>query len=280
MDLRRLKTIFICVLAVLNLILLIVLNTAKSYEKEERKVMAENLSGILAKNMIYLPENVELPDSPDISNFYLEKMFGSAKEMAATFLGKDFEEESKGNYKSEIGTLSVEGDEFKFHKSNPADEVSDFNAEKVEKLCRKEMEILGMMQDVYSFEGLNFVENGVKAIFSVKQEDAEFFDAYISFDVSNRGVFSITGKNIISDLNVSGGVAPYYSVASILADIVKSKRLDKNIAHTVVSIRPGYYIGKSEESYRNILAIPVWQIATDNGTILHYDARNGKEIAE
>jgi len=69
-------------------------------------------------------------------------------------------------------------------------------------------------------------------------------------------------------------------VISILADLVKSEGLEKNVGHTIVSIKPGYYIGKSEESYRNILAIPVWQIATDRGVILHYDARSGQKIEE
>ena len=108
----------------------------------------------------------------------------------------------------------------------------------------------------------------------------EFFDAYISFDVSMDGILGVSGKNIVSKIKASDSNTPYYSVISILADLVKSQELEKNAAHTIVSIRPGYYIGKSEESYRNILAIPVWQIATDRGHILHYDARNGQKINE
>ena len=61
-------------------------------------------------------------------------------------------------------------------------------------------------------------------------------------------------------------------------DIVKNPLLDKNKQHTIVSIKHGYYIGQGSENYRNILAIPVWQIATDSGLILYYDARNGNYI--
>ena len=280
MDLRRLKTIFIIVLAVINIILLFVLNAAKDYAKKERKIMAQNLSGILSKNMIYLPEKLDIPASPDIYNFYLEKMFGSDEDMAVKFLGEKYETNGNGEYKSALGKLSVDGDEFKFHKSNPSDYVESLAAENVEKICRSEMEKLGLMEAIYSFNGLNFVENGVRAIFTVKQEEAEFFDSYVTFDVADKGVFSVSGKNIISDLKMSGGAAPYYNVASILADLSKNKSLKENISHTIVSIKPGYYIGKSAESYKNILAIPVWQIATDGGIILHYDARNGQEVAE
>ena len=65
------------------------------------------------------------------------------------------------------------------------------------------MENLGLLEEVYSFEGLNFVDNGVKAIFSVKQEEAEFFDAYISFDVSDKGVpasmFMVVSRTLINN---------------------------------------------------------------------------------
>ncbi len=280
MDLRRLKTIFIFVLIAINIILMIVLNSAKSYEREEKKAMAENLSGVLAKSMIYLPQELEIPETPDIYNFYIEKMFGSSREMIAKFLGEDYERENDGEYISSTGRLFVDGDEFKYFNYNPSGSVTDFSQENIEKLCRNEMENLGIMPDVYQFNGLNFVEDGTRAIFTVKHDDAEFFDAYISFDLSGKGIFSVAGKNLISDFSVSGGTVPYFSVVSVLADITKSEKLEKNRAHTIVSIRPGYYIGKGAESYRNILAIPVWQVATDTGVILHYDARNGQEVKE
>ncbi len=280
MDLRRMKTVFIFVLLGINIMLSFVLYSATNYERQEKQTMVENLSGLLAKNMIYIPKTVEVPDSPDTHNFYLEKMFGSDRDMIEKFLGKDYEAEGEEGFKSVLGRLSVEGDEFKFYKANPKDSVTDFSQDKIEKLCRKEMENLGMLSEVYEFNGFNYVDDGIRAIFTVKRNDAEFFDAYISFDVSEKRVFAISGKNIISDLSVSGGSAPYYSVVSILADLVKNDKLDPKLSHTIVSIKPGYYIGKSAESYRNILAIPVWQIATDGGIILHYDARNGQEIEE
>lgn len=280
MDLRRLKTILIFVLIGINIMLVVVLNNAKNYEREEKRIMTENLSGVLAKNMIYFSKGLEIPESPDIYNFYIEKMFGGKREMIVKFLGEDYEQESDGVYKSSMGRLHVDGDEFKYYNNNPSGSVTDFSQDNIEKLCRKEMEQLGIMPQVYQFNGLNFVEDGTRAIFTVRHDDAEFFDAYISFDLSEKGIFSVAGKNIISDFAVSGGTMPYFSVASVLTDIVKSEKLKKNIAHTIVSIRPGYYIGKGVESYRNILAIPVWQIATDSGVILHYDARNGQEVKE
>ncbi|MBE7022890.1 MAG: hypothetical protein IJ285_04275 [Clostridia bacterium] len=280
MDLRRIKTIFIFILIAINIMLAFVLVSEKNSRSEEKKIITQNLSGLLEKNMIYLPEALEIPDSPDISSFYLEKMFGSDADMAEKFLGSNYTTDGSGRFESETGVLSVDGNEFKFFRKNPSGSVSEFSEEAIEKLCRDEMSGFGMIPEVYEFSGFNFVEDGTRAIFTVKHDDAEFFDAYIFFDVSEKGVFALSGKNIISEMNVAESNTPYFSVVSVLTDLVKNVRLDKNISHTIVSIKPGYYIGRSEESYRNILAIPVWQIATDKGLILHYDARSGQEIQE
>ncbi len=280
MDLRRMKTVFILVLAAINVMLLFVLYSTRNYEKEEKRVMVENVSVLLAENMIYLPDTLQIPDSPDIYNFYLEKMFGSSREMIVKFLGEEYSVQTEGTYKSDRGTLTIESDEFTFYKTQPNGSVTDFSRENIEKLCREEMKNFGMMHEAYKFNGFNLVDQGTRAIFTVQRDKSEFFDAYISFDISDKGVYSISGRNIVSGLSVSGGTIPYVSVLSILSDIVRCDRLEKNTAHRIVSIKPGYYIGKTAESYRNILAIPVWQIATDRGLILHYDARNGTEIKE
>lgn len=280
MDLRRMKTVFILVLAAINIMLMCVLYNARNYEKEEKEIMVKNVSALLAENMIYLPDGVQIPDSPDIYNFYLEKMFGSDRDMIVKFLGEEYIRQTEDTYQSDKGTLTIEGDEFKFHKTEPKDAVTDFSRESIEKLCRSEMKAFGMMPEAYEFNGFNLVDEGTRAVFTVKKDKAEFFDAYISFDISDKGIYAISGRNIISGMSVSGGTSPYFNVVSILADLVRNDRLEKNTAHRIVSIKPGYYIGKTAESYRNILAIPVWQVATDRGLILHYDARNGREIIE
>ncbi len=280
MDLRRMKTIFIFVLVFLNIIFITVLYNAKNYETEERRSMTESVSTLLAQNMIYLPDKIEIPVSPEIHNFYLEKMFGANRDLARNFLGADFSETDDGGYSSEMGKLTLEGDEFKFVSSKPQSTVTDFSEENIQKLCRKEMERLGIFSELYDFNGLNFVDDGIRAIYTAQREEAFFFDAYISFDISEGGIAAITGRNMISGLKTVHTQTNYFNVLSILPDLVQCGELEKDVVHTIVSVTPGYYIGKTAESYRNILAIPVWQIATDSGKILYYDARNGQLIKE
>ena len=280
MDLRRLKTVFIIVLAFLNIMFCVILNSAQNYEKEEQRIMTESLSQLLAKDMIYLPGKMEIPRSPDIYGFYLEKMFGENDDLVKRFLGENWSEVEKGVYESENGRLRLEGNEFKFFNTGKVEEVTDFSEESMEKLCRQEMKRLGILSDLYVFSGINFVDNGIKAIFTAKHQDAVFFDAYISFDVTATGISLVSGKNMVSSLDVNHTQERFFNATSILPDLAQNTNLKKGTAHTIVSIIPGYYIGKTVENYRNILAIPVWQIATDSGIILYYDARNGQPILE
>jgi len=280
MDLRRLKTVFIVVLVAINIMLCAVIYNATNFEKEERLTMTESLTKLLAKDMIYLPGRLEFPESPGIYNFYVEKMFGNNADLIEKFLGKDSQLISESEYKSGKGRLLLEGDEFKFFNSSPAGEIIDFSEENVEKLCRKEMERLGILSELYAFSGINFVDDGIRGIFTAQNEKTTFFDAYISFDITDKGISAVSGRNLISALEVSHSGADFLNIISILPDLSENSALEKGVAHTVVSITPGYYIGRTAESYKNILAIPVWQIATDSGKILYYDARNGNSIEE
>lgn len=280
MDLRRLKTVFIVVLVAINIMLCAVIYNATNFEKEERLTMTESLTKLLAKDMIYLPGRLEFPESPGIYNFYVEKMFGNNADLIEKFLGKDSQLISESEYKSGKGRLLLEGDEFKFFNSSPAGEIIDFSEENVEKLCRKEMERLGILSELYAFSGINFVDDGIRGIFTAQNEKTTFFDAYISFDITDKGISAVSGRNLISALEVSHSGADFLNIISILPDLSENSALEKGVAHNVVSITPGYYIGRTAESYKNILAIPVWQIATDSGKILYYDARNGNSIEE
>lgn len=278
MDMRRLKTIFIFVLIAINVMFFAILHNARNYEREEKRTMTKSISMLLSENMIYLSEKAELPASPQIHNFYLEKMFGSNEELVLKFLGNDYALTAESKYESDEGVLYIDGDEFRFVKNTPCGAVEDFSEENIEKVCREEMQHYGIMSDLYVFGGFNFVDNGVRAIFTVQHDENIFFDAYISFDIFENGLGGIAGKNLLSDLIDTDSRNDFCSIISILPDLAENPTLESNTSHTVVSITSGYYIGKTAESYRNILAIPVWQIATDTGQILYYDARNGQRV--
>ena len=280
MDLRRLKTIFIVVLLIINCMLGYVLLSTRSYESREKHQIEESLSEVLAQSGISIHPDVTIPESPRANSYYLEKMFGSTNDMATKFLGEGYLDKGNGEYESALGVLTVHGDEFVYKSKTENEDISNFSAENIEKLCRQEMKQRGMLEDVYVFGGQNTVEGGTKAIFTVSRDGEEFFDAYAAFEITDKGITSISGKNIISGMDKSAGQVPYFNVASILADIGRSPKFILDRKHTIMSIRAGYYIGKNSENYKNILAIPVWQIATDTGIIIHYDARNGKEIAD
>lgn len=280
MDLRRIKTVFIIFLLGINIFMGWILWNASVFEQQEKVAMSDNISEILSKEMIILPGDLVLPETPVAKNYYLEKMFGSNAEMIVKFLGQEYEETGDRTYASEQGTLFINGDEFLYRKSAPEGNMDVSATEKIEALCREEMKRLGIMEKAYCFSGVNQIPNAQKAIFTVKHETSDFFDAYVSFDVNNKGITAIGGKNIISDMEVMESANTYPDAEGVLVGLIKSEKLQEGVPHKVISIKHGYYIGKGAESYRNILAIPVWQVAVDNGQILHFDARNGRELEE
>ena len=268
MDLRRLKTIFIVVLVIVNVLLMVYIQNIIGQDNEMKKEMRENVSALLEKDMIYLAPKLETEDVPEAYNCYIEKMSGGNKELVRRFLGGEYKESQKGVY------------EFRYENNVAELTTKEFSEREIERLCRDEMERLGILSEIYQFSGLNYAGEKVKAIFTAQHNNAAFFDAYISFDVSEKGIEAFSGKNLISDFSVSGGTMRYYNINSVLPDLAENPMLENNKRHTIVSVKHGYYIGKNTEQYRNILAIPVWQIATDSGVILYYDARNGSYIDE
>ncbi len=280
MDLRRLKTIFIVVLLIINIFLIVYIQNIIGQDNEMKQEMRENVSALLEKDMIYLAPKLEIEDNLESYNCYIEKMSASNKEFVSRILGGEYKERRQGVYENDGKKLYVLGDEFRYENSLPEISVKDFSQKEIEKLCRDEMERLGVLSEIYKFSGLNYAGDRVKAIFTAQHNDSAFFDAYISFDIGEKGIEAFSGKNLISDLSVSGGSMHYYNIISVLPDLAKNPMLEKNKKHTIVSVGHGYYIGKNTEQYRNILAIPVWQIVTDSGVILYYDARNGGFIDE
>lgn len=280
MDLRRLKTIFIIVLLIINFTMIAALRSFEKQDEDIVRAMNESVSSMLQSKMIFLAPKLDIPTSPEIYNVYLERMANNNEELVARFLRGKYTSESDGVYVNGSRKLHIGGDVLTYENSKPSEPVTDFSAKGIESACRKEMKRLGIKSDIYKFNGVNKAGDIIKAIFTARHGDASFFDAYISFDVSRDGIVSVSGKNLISDLTVSGRNVPYFNINSILLELAKNPDIDINKKNTIVSISSGYYIGQNSEEYRNILAIPVWQIATDSGDIFYYDARNGNYISE
>ncbi len=278
MDLRRLKTILIFVLVAINLMLLVIIQNIVKSDREIKNEMRNNISALLAEDLIYLSPELEIPDVPETYNCYIEKMSANNRDLVFRFLDGEFTEEGEGIYRNGGKMLKVSNNEFKYENKNPEKAAKNFSQSAIENLCREEMESLGVLSGIYKFSGINYAKDNLKAIFTAQNGDSAFFDAYISFDVTEKGIIAISGKNLIADLSVSGTSSFYTDVMSLLPDLTKTPLLEEKKLYNIVSIKNGYYIGDNTESYRNILAIPVWQIATDSGNILYYDARNGRRV--
>ena len=277
MDWYKIKNILVFVLIMLNIALFAVFYKVNTQDKIIRKQTQDNVVILLSKNNVRIDKKI-IPDSPEsFTGRYIER----ALETNSSFIGKLLGNEYSHNdnmYSFKSKTLSFSGNMIDFTDTSPNNPPSDLTEATIKEYCLEEMKKLDINYKTYSYDGLNFSGDKVKAIFSPSIGEYKFFDSFISFEVSKNGITAIQGKNILLAKPVPSISTKVYDINSVLLDIVSGKEISKNQITGIISISLGLYIGGGEERYSNVLAIPTWQIATENGSILYFDARNGKYI--
>lgn len=277
MDWYKIKNILVFVLIILNIALFAVFYKVNTQDKIIRKQTQDNVVILLSKNNVRIDKKI-IPDSPEsFTGRYIER----ALETNSSFIGKLLGNEYSHNdnmYSFKSKTLSFSGNMIDFTDTSPNNPPSDLTEATIKEYCLEEMKKLDINYKTYSYDGLNFSEDKVKAIFSPSIGEYKFFDSFISFEVSKNGITAIQGKNILLAKPVPSISTKVYDINSVLLDLVSGKEISKNQITGIISISLGLYIGGGEERYSNVLAIPTWQIATENGSILYFDARNGKYI--
>lgn len=280
MDWHKVKNIIIFVLIILNGALFSVYYRTDAQDKIISSQARDNVVSILEKNNISLDKKI-IPQTPDyFTGCYLERAVKSNSGFVGKLLGQKYTfDEKSGEYRSAGKRLLIKDGNFDFSDETPKNPPEKDDEEGIKEYCLAKMESLGIEGKLYVFGGLNYADGSIKAIFSPKLGKYEIFDSYISFEISKSGIDKISGKNVILAKNAAGISSRVFSIDSVLLDVPSNELIDKAQFTKIISIKLGYYMGSSEEKYSSVLAIPVWQIAAENGTILYYDARNGKNIA-
>ena len=278
-DWYKTKNILIFVLLILNIALFSVYYRTDTQDKIISNRAKDNVVSILETNNIHLDKKI-IPKAPEsFVGFYLERAVRTNSGMVEKLLGQGYSyDEKTGEYKTSSKTLLINGGNFEFSDNMPKNPPEKTDENYIKEFCQREMDRIGIDKKLYVFGGLNKVDKGVKAIFSAKIDSYEIFDSFISFEISNSGINKISGKNIVVAKNAKGVATKVFGINSVLLDVPSNELISKSRINKIISIKLGYYVGASEEKYSSVLAIPIWQIATDSGTILYYDARNGKKL--
>lgn len=277
MDLRRVKTITIAVLLIIFVVMSGFLISLNRRDKAIEKEANDQVVALLDKNNIILDANIIPEKNESVEESYVEKIIPKDPVFIEKLLGKGYKKEGNGNYKKENKEIIIEGASFSYKTGEGTDSVKISDRAQVESYCREKLKWLGADENLYVFSGVNKAGDTVKALFSGKYKNYEFFDSFISFELTEKGIKSIQSKNLLSSSTSSQDKTSLFSISSILLDIAGNPEMDKEKKTAVISIAKGYYIGR-ESDYKKTMAVPVWQIALDDGTIMYYDARNGNYI--
>jgi len=277
MDWYRTKNILIFVLLVLNITLFTVYYRTNTQQKIVNSQTKDNIVSILGNNNIKLDKSM-IPDMPsDFTSHYIERAVTANLPFTIKLMGEGYAyDDEKNVYKTETKTLAVKKDTFEFSDTDPSEPPEEKTEKHLEDYCVKVMKKLDIDYKIYNLEGFNYHENSTKVIFTPAIGKYKFFDSYIAFEVTDKGVSAISGKNIILAKTASGISMKVFDINTVLLSLCSDAELNKSQVNKIASIKLGYYIGEIEEIYSNVLAIPAWQIALENGGIYYYDARNGK----
>lgn len=277
MDWYKIKNILIFILVSLNIVLFAVFYRVNTQDKIIEEQMRDNVVTILSANNISIDQET-IPESPQFfTGHYIERALSTNASFIEKVLGSSYTT-SENTYQADDKTLSFSGNMIDFTDQSPDNPPGDFTEDNVEKYCLEEMKKLGINYKIYVYAGLNFSDNSVKAIFSPLIGNYEFFDSFISFDVTKDGISAMQGKNILLSKTVPSISTKVFDINSILLELCSNPAASSEQPNAIISIRLGLYIGGGEERYTNVLAIPAWQIAMQNGSIFYFDARNGNFI--
>lgn len=277
MDLRRIKTITIAVLLIIFIMLSGFLISLNRRDKAIEKEANSRVVALLDKNNIILDINIIPEKNERVEESYVEKIIPKDPVFIEKLLGKGYTGKEAGLYEKGDKALMIDGASFSYIAGENAESVKINDKTQVENYCREKLKWLGADEKLYAFSGVNMTGNTVKALFSGKYEKYEYFDSFITFELTEKGIKSVQAKNLLSSSTASQEKTALFSINSILLDIAGNPEMDKEKKTSVISIAKGYYIGR-ESSYKKTMAVPVWQIALDDGTIMYYDARNGNYI--
>ena len=262
MDWRRFKTIIIIVLIIINIFFgayLIRMKWADSVVNQETR---ENVISVLKKNNIILDDE-KFPDNIEkYSACYLTRVLENDEKFINKIIGKD-------------GSFSAKNEVFSFEVQ--PDKSVELEEDAVIEACRDFMGEHGIFNDLYKEGKVKISKNEGKARFYLEYDECRFFDSYIDFSLSDKGIYKISGKNIIkAEKNISSYEEKLLPVESIIVTVARDKETKKKV--NIKNITFGYYLGKSEGIYVSVLAIPVWKIDFSDGDSLSYDARNGNLV--
>lgn len=254
MEWSRIKTILICLFAVVNLFLFSVYFRGSDSGKLSEEIIDETVE-VLRQNGVKIDRGLITKDFENIKVCNVENAFDGTDDM----FEKMWEE---GSFFTEETTVT-DGISFSFipDKNSGLYGIDINDAEKA--LQRSGLISKGRYVKKETEDGVNFY---------LKFEDKIIFDSYVCVTQNKDKIGEIKGYNVLGDTVSEGGPAATVSLPEILINFASGEESGEKAE--IVELSTGYYIGPRDGIVR-VTASPVWQIKTADGKTFYYDMRNG-----
>lgn len=260
MEWGKLKTILICIFAVVNVFLLYIYfgdaYTGKSIDSD----MIANAVKILGENNIDIDESIIPKTYENARICSVENKFENAEEMLE-YIWEDYGEDIIFGFNK--SSVKINGNAFECETElSKKDEITKDNVE-------RELEKCGLL----NFGKYTKVFDGDSIFFYAEYEGMSFFDSYIRVDFKNDKLVRIYGINCLFDKVYEENTAKTISPVEILVDFASGYGGNKV---EVTDMSFGYYIGERNGIVK-VTAAPVWEISLSDGSKYCYDMRTGNK---
>lgn len=258
MEWGKIKSILICIFAVVNIFLLYVYfgdaYTGKSIDSD----MILNAVKIINENNIDIEEDIIPKTYENARICTVENKFKDANDILE-YIWNEYGENvifgfNKNNVKIKNNTFECELD---ISKNN---EITKNNIE-------RELEKCGLLN--FGKYSKSFVDNSM--FFYMEYEGMSFFDSYIRVDFKDDKPVMIYGTNWLFDKVYEDSTAKSISPIEILVDFASEYSGNKV---EITGMQSGYYIGERNATVK-VTATPVWEIRLSDGEKYYYDMRTG-----
>ena len=270
MNWRKVKTIMIAFLILVNLSLLSYIMYEEILDNKRISQMTDTITSLLATRNITVEEELVLDSAKKTTakSLYVDNVILDYDTFSGFVLGEKAMADSTNKYTSDYGEIYFDGDYFKatatdgnvLHKEN----INKVNASRI---AEKYLDKLGF--DTKDAEkNVTQKDNIIKVSFKKKINDLPVFKIGVTLEMTESGITSIYGSWYnISEQNPS--IADLKSISGVLVEYMNKK----SGASIISDMQLGYSVPESGTFHESILLTPVWMISDADGDTTYIDAR-------
>lgn len=278
MDWSKSKTWLILLFLCINIFLLgylLNINISTSYIDKDT---IEQTIAVLNRNDVSIDASLIPAKIPSIGTMEVTNALEDPRVLADFVLGRSYSVSDSGKIFSKGSKqLSVAGDMIYYIDDAPEEHLGGLAPETAEKIATQRLSSYGF--DLSNAKTNVSPQEDGSFLVRVEQtlEAVTLFDSWFEIQVSPDGIRSFegswfipSGKKDFFDRNAT----KVKLITSVLIDFLSDPTRPRQQTMSIVDISLGYTTGAKGTFHKEVTAMPVWRITTDDGRIYLYDARS------